>query len=183
MTKQQIREKVLAMRRGLTSKYIEEESGKVYEHLTESGIFQNVKTVLSYSDFDNEIKTATLTGWMMFHGIKVYLPCVCDKTLYAADIKSTGLELSNFGIAQPKFEEASFIEPEQLDLVIVPGIAFDRMKNRIGFGCGYYDSFLKRTEKAKKVALAYDFQIVDSIPKEVHDVRMDMIITSDGIIE
>lgn len=183
MTKQEIREKILNMRRSLTSKYIDDESAKIYERFAESRIFEGVKTVLSYSDFDNEVKTAALTGWMMFRGMRLYLPCVCKKEMFAADIKSTGLELSKFGIAQPKFEEASFLDPGELDIVIVPGIAFDRAGHRIGFGCGYYDDYLKKAIKAKKIALAYDFQIIDFIPAEAHDVRMDMIVTPDGIIE
>ena len=182
MTKQEIREKILDMRRGLTSKYIDDESAKVYERLTEGGIFKGVKTVLSYSDFDNEVKTAMLTGWLMFHGMSLYLPCVRKNEMFAADIKSAALELSRFGIAQPKFSEASFLEPGKIDAVIVPGIAFERNGHRIGFGCGYYDEFLKRAGNAKKIALAYDFQIVDFIPAEAHDVQMDMIITPDGII-
>ena len=74
------------------------------------------------------------------------------------------------------------MEPEKIDVVIVPGIAFDRNGHRIGFGCGYYDDFLKRARQAKKIALAYDFQIVDFIPAETHDVRVDVIVTPDGII-
>lgn len=183
MTKQQIREKILNMRRSLTSKYIEDESAKIYEYLTESGMLKDAKSVLCYSDFDGEVKTAMLTGWMMFQGIKVSLPCMHEKTLHAADIKSAGLELSNFGIAQPKFADAAMIGPAELDVIIVPGIAFDRAKNRIGFGRGYYDEFLKHATNAKKIAVAYDFQIVDSIPAEAHDVRMDMIVTPDGIIK
>lgn len=183
MTKQQIREKILDMRRSLTSKYIEDESAKIYERLTEGGILKDIKRILCYSDFDGEVKTAMLTGWMMYHGMQVSLPCMREKTMFAADIKSAGLELSSFGIAQPKFSEASMIEPAELDAVIVPGIAFDHAKNRIGFGCGYYDEFLKNAKGVVKIALAYDFQIVDSIPAESHDVRMDMIITPDGIIK
>lgn len=183
MTKEQMREKLLEMRRSLTSKYIEDESAKIYERLTEGGILKDAKNVLSYSDFDGEVKTAMLTGWMMFHGMKVSLPCMREKVMYAADIKSAGLELSSFGIAQPKFGEAEMLDPTALDVVIVPGIAFDKAGNRIGFGCGYYDTFLKNAKNAKKIALAYDFQIVDHIPAQPHDVRMDMIITPDGILE
>lgn len=182
MTKQEIREKILNMRRGLTSKYIEDESAKIYERLTEGKYFTNAKQVLSYSDFDNEVKTAALTGWLMFHGFRICLPCIYQKKIFAADIKSAGLELSKFGIAQPKYEEASFIQPEDLDVIIIPGIAFDRGGRRIGFGCGYYDRFLKRAKKAKKIALAYDFQIVEKIPSEPHDVPMDMIVTPDGVL-
>lgn len=182
MTKQEIRRKILDMRKGLTSKYIEDESERIYERLTESKILDGAKNVLIYSDFDGEVKTAALTGWMMYHGMRIFLPCIDCGDMHAADIKSAALELSAFGIAQPRFSDAQMAEPGELDAVIVPGIAFDRQKNRIGFGKGYYDAYLAQAVNAKKVALAYDFQIVDHIPGEKHDIRMDMIITPDGII-
>jgi 5-formyltetrahydrofolate cyclo-ligase len=95
--------------------------------------------------------------------------------MFAASIKNS-LELSVFGVAQPKREGADIIPPEKLDLVIVPGVAFDKGKNRLGFGMGYYDSFLSNT-KAYRLALAYDFQIVESIPVSEHDQKMDSIMT------
>ena len=182
MTKDELREKVLNMRRSLTSKYIEEESAKVYELLLSSGLLDDVKTVLVYSDFDNEVKTAQLTGWLLYKGVRVALPVVHEKQMYAANIKSAVLELSCFGVAQPKFEHAEIIAPQDLDLVIVPGIAFDRAKNRLGFGGGYYDAYLKQAQQALKVAVAYDFQIIEKIPREIHDENMDVIVTPDELI-
>jgi len=71
---------------------------------------------------------------------------------------------------------------EEIDLVIVPGVVFDKNLNRIGFGKGYYDKILNRLKpSAKKVALAHDFQVLEDIPAEEHDVKMDMIITEKNI--
>ena len=182
MTKQEIREKMLDMRRSLTSKYIEDESAKVIERLLALPALKKAGNVLVYSDFDSEVKTAALTGWLLYQGSQVFLPVVYQKEMHAANIKSAALELSCFGVAQPKYEEAEIIDPEKLDIVIVPGVAFDREKNRIGFGGGYYDSFLKHAPQAKKIGLAYDFQVLDQVMPETHDVKMDMIITPDETI-
>lgn len=182
MTKQEIREKMLDMRRSLTSKYIEDESAKVMERLLALPALKKAKNVLVYSDFDGEVKTAHLTGWLLYQGAQVFLPVVYQKEMYAANIKSAVLELSCFGVAQPKYEQAEMIEPDQLDIIIVPGVAFDRAKNRIGFGGGYYDAFLKRAIHAQKIALAYDFQLLDQVMQEAHDVKMDMIVTPDETI-
>ncbi|WP_066648290.1 5-formyltetrahydrofolate cyclo-ligase [Christensenella timonensis] len=182
MTKQEIREKVLNMRRSLTSKYIEDESMKVMERLLNLPALKDGRNVLVYSDFDGEIKTAALTGWLLYHGAQVFLPVIHKKKMYAANIKSAVLELSCFGVAQPKYDEAELIEPGKLDLIIVPGIAFDRALNRIGFGGGYYDAFLKEASLAKKIALAYDFQILGQLVPEAHDIKMDMIVTPDEVI-
>ncbi len=182
MTKQEIREKILDMRRSLTSKYIEDESAKAVDRLLNLPVLKDIKNVLVYSDFDGEIKTAALTGWLLYHGAQVFLPVIHEKEMYAANIKSAVLELSGFGVAQPKFNEAQIIEPEKLDLIILPGVAFDRSLNRIGFGGGYYDVFLKHATQAKKIALAYDFQVLDQIVCEAHDVKMDMIVTPDETV-
>ncbi len=72
---------------------------------------------------------------------------------------------------------------DKIDLVIVPGVAFDEDLNRIGFGKGYYDRILYRlSSRAKKVAVAHDFQVLNSIPSEEHDVKMDIIVTEKRVI-
>jgi 5-formyltetrahydrofolate cyclo-ligase len=69
------------------------------------------------------------------------------------------------------------VQPGEIDLFIVPGLAFDPHCNRIGFGKGYYDDLLAGAPDAIKIALAYDFQMVDKIQAEKHDVKMDMVVT------
>lgn len=182
MTKQEIRSKIHDMRRQLTSKSIEDASVRVYEQLVGLNVLKDAKCVMTYSNFDNEIKTGTITGWLLFHGKEVCLPVIHNREMYAADIKSAPLELSVFGTAQPNFSSAKIIAPSEIDAVLVPGIAFDKDMERIGFGKGYYDEFLKKANNAVKIALAYDFQIIDSIEPKPYDLKMDMIVTPDGIL-
>jgi len=74
---------------------------------------------------------------------------------------------------EPEGEKSS---PEKVDIVVVPAVAFDLQGHRLGYGKGYYDRFLKKT-KAVKVGVAYDFQIVEKLPAEQHDIPVDLIIT------
>ena len=87
----------------------------------------------------------------------------------------------SFGILEPineVVEDKRLIKPEEIDLVIVPGVAFDKNMNRIGFGGGFYDRYLSLLKSScKKVGLAYQFQIVEKIETEEHDMKVDMIVT------
>jgi len=182
MQKEEIRKKILAMRRGLASNYIEDASEKIFDAVTELDAVKNAKSILMYSDFDGEVKTGKLTGWLLYHGAAVALPTIYNKQMYAVNIKGAPLEMCSFGMTQPKYTESALVPPDQIDVVIVPGVAFDRKKNRIGFGKGYYDSYLKKTT-AVKIAVAYEFQVVDTIDTHEGDVPVDLIITPEFVVE
>ena len=92
------------------------------------------------------------------------------------------LEVGEFNILTVKKNLREFIDPKKIDCVIVPGVAFDVHGKRLGMGGGYYDRFLKLTENAKKISLAFDFQLVENVPTESHDMPVDIIITEKQII-
>jgi 5-formyltetrahydrofolate cyclo-ligase len=88
------------------------------------------------------------------------------------------LQLSSFGILEPEDFQNS-VDPKEIDLLFIPGLAFDKKGGRIGYGAGYYDRYLKTVrEDAYKVGLAYDFQIIPSVPMETYDTFIDDIIAS-----
>ena len=87
------------------------------------------------------------------------------------------LEVGEFNILTVKPELRKFIEPARIEVVIVPGAAFDLSGGRLGLGGGYYDRFLPLAVNAKKIALAYDFQLVDALPTEPHDTKINFILT------
>lgn len=96
-----------------------------------------------------------------------------------SDLRKNG----SFGILEPEFHMDNIVRPEKLDLVIVPGSAFDLNKNRMGYGGGFYDSFLPGTlPDCKKIAVCFDFQVLDSIPHEDCDIPVDLIVTEKRII-
>jgi len=161
MDKAQIRKTMLARRWALTSKYVNDHSDRVFDLLAGLHEIKNAKNVMIYSHFANEVKTGKLAGWLLFHEKRVFLPVVDGDKLLIADMSSTCFEMNSYGIAQPEKETACFAKTEEIDVFIVPGLAFDAKGNRIGFGKGYYD----------------DFQITDTIIPERHDVKMDMVVT------
>ena len=94
--------------------------------------------------------------------------------------READLKLNPFGYYEPK--SISPVNIEEIELVIVPGVVFDKNLNRIGFGKGYYDKILNKLKpSAKKLAVAHEFQVLEIIPAEEHDVKMDMIITEKNI--
>ena len=90
------------------------------------------------------------------------------------------LETGPYGIKQPRMEQANTLGEDCLDMVIVPGIAFDKQKNRLGRGGGYYDRFLRSLpSRVATVGLAFDFQIVDDFPfQEEHDISVSCVLTN-----
>ncbi len=140
-------------------------------------IYPVFKNVMVFSPFRNEIDITTLTSFLLSKkDVIVSMP----KTVNGFQMKAVMVEKMNnlvkgrYGIREPSGNTE--ISPEDIDVIIVPAVAFDRKFNRIGFGAGYYDRFLKRTN-ALKIGVGYDFQIVSEIPTEEHDQKLDAIIT------
>ena len=95
----------------------------------------------------------------------------------------TNLKEDKYGILEPT-KDIEAMNKNELDLVIMPGLAFDTNGGRLGYGGGYYDKYLQKIAgNLSKVALAYDFQIVQEVPKEEHDIKVDYIITEKREIE
>lgn len=177
MDKAEIRKTMLARRWALTSKYVSDHSDRVFERLAGLPEIKDAKNVMIYSHFANEVKTGKLAGWLLFHEKRVFLPVMDGEKLLVADMSSTCFEMNSFGIAQPEKETACFAQPDEIDVFIVPGLAFDAEGNRIGFGKGYYDDLLALAPETLKIALAYDFQMMDTITPEPHDIKMDLVVT------
>ncbi len=138
--------------------------------------FQRARVVLLYWSMADEVQThAFVERW--YKEKTLLLPCVDGDDLRLRQY--TGPECmvagEQFGIGEPSGEE--WTDLDAVELIVVPGVAFDRQNNRMGRGRGFYDRLLKSTPNAVKVGVAYDFQILDSIPVEPHDVKMDRVIT------
>lgn len=138
--------------------------------------FQRARVVLLYWSMADEVQThAFVERW--YKEKTLLLPCVDGDDLRLRQY--TGPECmvagEQFGIGEPSGEE--WTDLDAVELIVVPGVAFDRQNNRMGRGRGFYDRLLKSTPNAVKTGVAYDFQILDSIPVEPHDVKMDRVIT------
>lgn len=162
-------------------------SKKIVKTLIDTEYYKKANTIMCYISFGSEIDTHEFIKYCIKDGKKVVVPVTFHEP---RDMKPSQifnfdeLEPGYFNILTPKKEFIRYIDPKEIDLIIVPGAVFDKKGYRIGFGGGYYDRFLssKIDEKAIKLSLAFDLQIVDEVPREDHDIPVDIIITEKEII-
>lgn len=178
LEKRRIREEIKKLRSSLTKEQVLEESELIYNKIIDSNIFEKVEVIMSYMSFQNEIVTKKINEYIISCGKKLLLPKMLDKEIIKA-VEYTGkFKIDNsFGIKEPVGE----IYNGNIDLIIVPGVVFDREGNRIGYGKGYYDRFLKLYPRARKISLAYEFQILNRLEVEEHDEKIDEIVTKNNI--
>lgn len=152
----------------------------IFEKIIYDIAFIKAKTVFIFVSFKSEVDTHKLIKYALASGKTVCVPKVnnINKTMEAIKINSFDeMRKSDYDILEPVLEENK-INPEIIDLVIVPGLAFDKNGGRVGYGGGYYDKFFTSGNiKAYKIGLAYSFQVVYEVPVNEHDVLLDGIIT------
>ena len=144
------------------------------------------KMILMFVGMRDEVATAPLFPELLKNGKRMCVP-VFDRSLklyYPSELKNFELDLEPgwFGILEPKPAERRPVAPAELDAVFLPGLAFDRQGNRLGYGRGYFDRLCRGT-RAYKIALAYQFQIVDRVEATPSDVPVHMIITEKEVVE
>lgn len=178
--KKMTRNAIKEMRLALKKEEVKERSEACVSKVLQFPELIEAKTVCVYMPAGNEIDTTEIIRYCKENGKRLAAPRVSGDTMefyYFTD--ETDMEQGAYDIWEPTGTEA--VEDEE-SLVIMPGVAFDLSCNRIGYGKGYYDRYLSAHPRMKKVALAYDFQIVGRIKREVHDVRPDMVVTESRVI-
>jgi len=201
MTKQEIRKTMLAVRRSLSFQEVMDAGKRTAERLFSTEEWQTAGTVMLYMDYRKEMPTKDiLTG----AGTReIVLPYTNEEFVIEAyaiprenvlevlRFEETGggdipdnFRISPMGILEPDRRTCRSADLSAIDLVVVPGVAFDETGSRIGFGKGCYDRFLPLLRPdVKKIAVAYDFQVLsDPIPAEPTDYRMDAIVTPTRIL-
>ena len=178
--KKMTRNTIKEMRLALNKEEVKERSEACVSKVLQFPELIEAKTVCVYMPAGNEIDTAEIIRYCKENGKRLAAPRVNGDTMefyYFTD--ETDMKQGAYDIWEPTGTEA--VEDEE-SLVIMPGVAFDLSCNRIGYGKGYYDRYLSAHPHMKKVALAYDFQIVGRIKREVHDVRPDVVVTESRVI-
>lgn len=164
----------------------EELSSVICRRLTGLEVFQvagKKNRLMIYLGFGNEVRTVSLLT-----GSSVVVPCCEGDTIVPIRIFSRDeLEAGRLGILEPKQsvrnDVGRFVGQEQLDVIIVPGLAFDMLGNRLGRGKGYYDRFLSRcSSEVISIGLAFECQIVSSVPVNHRDYPVSMIVTEERVI-
>lgn len=179
--KSELKESILKKRDSLPKEDILERSRKIQKNLFSLSQYSNSKTAMFFVSFNSEVHTHD----MIIEALKsktVVVPKVTHHEIEpSVIIDFDNLVPARFGILEPI--DTMRIAYKNIGLVLVPGIVFDREGHRIGYGFGYYDKFLAKVPKAIKIGLAFDFQVVDRIPAEKHDVAVDFIVTEEEVVE
>ncbi len=194
-----IRKKIIEKRDSLSKEEISKKSMAITESLLGTSEYSEAKNVLIYASMKNEVITDGIIEDALSKGKNVFCPKVTDKEkrqmTFVKIEDQDDFEKGYFGIREPVITDDSIIckDSGYNSLVIMPGVVFDRSRNRIGYGGGFYDTFLAANSKVSKIALAFDCQLYegsengssDEFPCELldeHDVKPDKIITESEII-
>ena len=151
-------------------------STAIFNEIEKLDIFKNSKTIMCYWAMNDEVLTQNfIKKW--YNDKKIILPCVRGSELILKVFSGEkNMDVGeSFGIAEPKGDK--FTDYNAIDMIIIPGIAFDKQNNRMGRGKAYYDKILKNM-KGFKLAVAFDVQVIDEIPTDEHDIKMDMIVSA-----
>lgn len=194
MAKKDIRREVLSAREAMTEREWRSKSRQIQDRVLALPAFVSCRHVLCYVNHKKEAETAALLEKCLSMGKRVYCPLVTGKDMDFYEILSiTELREGFHGILEPPGEKGRLFDPGNGSLhnrsvetfMLLPGVAFDRQRHRIGYGGGYYDRYLQK-EKAGEIqtaALAFSLQVRDSIPWEAHDIRPAMIVTEECVIK
>ena len=182
--KSALREQVLAKRNDLSSSFVEQKSKIITKHLSALPMIKQAQTILSYISFGNEVGTHEFIRSALKNK-NIVVPFVTDTAhrhlalSYLLDWAH--LTPGSYGILEPSPDHVTHVEYKDVDISIVPGIAFDVLCHRIGYGCGYFDRILKKF-RTPKIGLAFDIQILEKIPYTIYDVPMNYVLTEKRII-
>jgi 5-formyltetrahydrofolate cyclo-ligase len=181
-TKAALRERIKHIRASMSPDERERHSSRIRKLLLTELNGEN--PVLIYVSKPPEVITTGIIGSLLRRGTGVVVPIIqtadCSLRLsYLRDLSS--LSASTFSVPEPIGKEIP-ASPETIRVVVVPMIAYDRNGHRLGYGAGYYDRFLSSSCHMKKIGIAFSCQEIDSVPADENDVRMDVIITEEGVL-
>ena len=173
MDKKELRANIKILKKQHTKEQLLEQSEIILSKLEQHPDFKNAHIVMIYSALPDEVQTqAFLEKWR--HNKKIILPTVVGDDIIPVELaKNTGFAVGDFNILEPQNEPYT----GDYDLIVVPGVAFDRNGNRIGRGRGYYDRFLCKHLNVKRIGICFDFQLVDEVPTEPNDIVMNEVIS------
>lgn len=146
-------------------------------------VFSKAASIALYAPIRNEIDTRRIFDGACHAGKRVLYPRVCNEEMQFHEVTHTdNLQQGTFGILEP-CNTGEALPPDAADLIVVPGVAFDLSGHRVGFGKGYYDRFLATLRRpATLVGLCHDFQLLERVPSEGHDIRMQYIVTEQRVV-
>ena len=177
--KKALRKEMRSRRASMSKEDRDIASHKIVSNLLNNPIYKSADTIMAYSSMPEEIQLNELFDNAFANDKILAIPLIIGRGTMRPVFLPTveDLVVGDFGIMTVRQDKRQFVEFDDIDCVIVPGAAFDRQGNRLGLGGGYYDRFLQHAPNAKRVALSFDYQLLETVPAEPHDAKMDIIIT------
>jgi len=182
--KVEVRKSSLAKRAALGEKERESKSRIIQQKLQDLPEFQQAQTVMLFLNFRDEVETTGLAEAAIASKKKLVLPCCAPHgILLPSEVRDLAVDLESgaWDIREPKLT-CERVEPSEIDLIIVPGAAFDLQGNRLGYGGGFYDRFFMLLKPlTPRVALSFECQVIEQVPVDKHDIKMTMLITENEV--
>ncbi len=175
MDKTELRRAIREQKRAMSEAEILRRSNKLAELFFASRYYQQAKTIYGYLPYNQEVRTVPILERALQDGKRVAVPKVYGDTMafiFMEDLNKT--EKSSMGIPEPVADGP--VAEDSTALVLMPGLAFTKTGDRMGYGGGFYDRFLSQEPNHPTVALCYDFQILESLPTEEFDVPVDLVL-------
>lgn len=175
MDKAALRRQIREQKRAMTEQQIESASQRLAKQFAESDLYRQADTIYGYLPYNQEVRTIPMLEQAIRDGKRVAVPKVYGeemKFIYLDDLSR--VEKGYAGIPEPIEDEP--VADDQHALVLMPGLAFDPQGHRIGYGGGFYDKFLEREPEHPTIALCYDFQMLEHLQTEEHDIPVDCVL-------
>lgn len=182
MTKQEVRKYISEQKKLRTPEELYKKSMTVIKKIFELSEYKECDNVLCFVSYNKEVDTKYFIAEAIKHGKDVYVPKVTGKDMDFYKISGLSeLSPGAYGIPEPdgSYQDKYTDATAGKTIMIMPGVAFDRSNNRTGYGGGYYDRYLKDRKTIFKAAVCYDFQLVDKLYTEGHDIKPDVVLVSD----
>ena len=181
--KDEIRKQILEKRSNLSLEEVDKKSELIIENLTP--YLKNAQNIMIFMDMKNEVRITKLIE--LYPEKNFFISKIVNsknREMKINKYNENELVLHKFGYYESSSND--FYDEKILDIVIVPALAFDSSKNRIGFGGGYYDTFLNKVRGKNKntlfIGVCYDFQMIEEVPIEGHDITLDLVINESEVL-
>ena len=180
--KTELRKRLKAERAKLRAEQVAWSSEQVSRHILACDAYRKAQCIMGYLAFGKELSVDAVLRAALAEGKQVLVPLVTSATEMVPVVlrNMEDFELDRYGIRSVR-EPAELCEAQAIDLVLVPGVAFDREGGRLGMGAGYYDRFLPKAQSAVLMGIAYDALLQDELPKDEYDVCMQLLASESGI--
>lgn len=181
--KDEIRKQILEKRSNLSLEEVDKKSELIIENL--APYLKNAQNIMIFTDMKNEVRITKLIE--LYPEKNFFISKIVNsknREMKINKYNENELVLHKFGYYESSSDD--FYDEKILDIVIVPALAFDSSKNRIGFGGGYYDTFLNKVREKNKntlfIGVCYDFQMIEEVPIEGHDITLDLVINESEVL-